>query len=66
MGSMGLDFLAAVSSYPKPDDKIRTTSLKVRELPPGLGLTRLCYYEALLLIQLLVIGLLGSRRWKCK
>ncbi|XP_004290006.1 PREDICTED: ribokinase [Fragaria vesca subsp. vesca] len=30
VGSMGLDFLAAVSSYPKPDDKIRTTSLKVQ------------------------------------
>ncbi|PRQ25649.1 putative ketohexokinase [Rosa chinensis] len=30
VGSMGLDFLAVVSSYPKPDDKIRTTSLKVQ------------------------------------
>ncbi|KAK9944943.1 hypothetical protein M0R45_010483 [Rubus argutus] len=30
VGSMGLDFLAAVSSYPKPDDKIRTTGLKVQ------------------------------------
>ncbi|XP_031250225.1 ketohexokinase-like isoform X2 [Pistacia vera] len=29
-GGVGLDFLAAVASYPKPDDKIRSTSLKVQ------------------------------------
>ncbi|KAH9729072.1 PfkB-like carbohydrate kinase family protein [Citrus sinensis] len=29
-GGVGLDFLAAVASYPKPDDKIRSTSLRVQ------------------------------------
>ncbi|XP_030532589.2 ribokinase-like [Rhodamnia argentea] len=29
-GSVSLDFLAAVASYPSPDDKIRTTDLKVQ------------------------------------
>ncbi|KAJ4728353.1 Ribokinase, Carbohydrate kinase PfkB, Ribokinase-like protein [Melia azedarach] len=29
-GGVGLDFLAAVASFPKPDDKIRSTSLKVQ------------------------------------
>ncbi|KAB2068742.1 hypothetical protein ES319_A08G052600v1 [Gossypium barbadense] len=29
-GSVGVDFLASVASYPKPDDKIRSTSLKVQ------------------------------------
>ncbi|XP_030549458.1 ketohexokinase-like isoform X2 [Rhodamnia argentea] len=29
-GLVSLDFLAAVASYPKPDDKIRSTSLKVQ------------------------------------
>ena len=29
VGSVAVDFLAAVASYPNPDDKIRTTSLKV-------------------------------------
>ncbi|KAB2620943.1 ribokinase [Pyrus ussuriensis x Pyrus communis] len=29
VGGVGVDFLAAVPSYPKPDEKIRTTSLKV-------------------------------------
>lgn len=29
-GSVCVDFLAAVASYPKPDDKIRSTSLEVR------------------------------------
>ncbi|KAF8023778.1 hypothetical protein BT93_F1080 [Corymbia citriodora subsp. variegata] len=29
-GSVSVDFLAAVASYPKPDDKIRSTSLKVQ------------------------------------
>ncbi|KAL4190932.1 hypothetical protein AMTRI_Chr07g78320 [Amborella trichopoda] len=29
-GSISTDFLAAVKSYPKPDDKIRTTSLEVQ------------------------------------
>ncbi|KAL5796434.1 hypothetical protein ACOSQ2_001254 [Xanthoceras sorbifolium] len=29
-GGVGLDFLAAVASYPNPDDKIRSTSLKVQ------------------------------------
>ncbi|KAJ4969476.1 hypothetical protein NE237_016177 [Protea cynaroides] len=29
-GATGVDFLAAVSAYPKPDDKIRSTSLKVQ------------------------------------
>lgn len=28
-GSVAVDFLAEVASYPKPDDKIRSTSLKV-------------------------------------
>lgn len=29
VGTVSVDFLAAVASYPNPDDKIRTTSLKV-------------------------------------
>ncbi|XP_012085190.1 ribokinase isoform X2 [Jatropha curcas] len=29
-GGISVDFLAAVASYPKPDDKIRSTSLKVQ------------------------------------
>lgn len=29
-GAAVVDLLAAVAAYPKPDDKIRTTSLKVR------------------------------------
>jgi hypothetical protein len=28
-GSLSVDFLATVAAYPKPDDKIRTTTLKV-------------------------------------
>ena len=28
-GSVTMDFLATVAAYPKPDDKIRSTSLKV-------------------------------------
>ena len=28
-GGASVDFLAAVATYPKPDDKIRTTNLKV-------------------------------------
>jgi hypothetical protein len=53
VGCLGLDYLAAVSSYPEPDAKIRATASKVLELPRdmltfGVGLTRLCYYEALL------------------
>jgi len=28
-GSVTVDFLATVAAYPKPDDKIRTTNLKV-------------------------------------
>ena len=30
MGSAGLDYLALVSSFPKPDDKIRTESFEVQ------------------------------------
>ncbi|KAI4319350.1 hypothetical protein MLD38_032955 [Melastoma candidum] len=30
VGSVAVDFLAAVASYPKPDDKIRSTDLKVQ------------------------------------
>ncbi|KAA0037911.1 ribokinase isoform X1 [Cucumis melo var. makuwa] len=30
VGTVSVDFLAAVASYPNPDDKIRTTSLKVQ------------------------------------
>ncbi|XP_022996243.1 ribokinase-like isoform X3 [Cucurbita maxima] len=30
LGTVSVDFLAAVTSYPNPDDKIRTTSLKVQ------------------------------------
>ncbi|XP_068323791.1 uncharacterized protein [Pyrus communis] len=30
VGTVVVDFLAAVASYPKPDDKIRSTSLKVQ------------------------------------
>ncbi|KAG7036279.1 Ketohexokinase, partial [Cucurbita argyrosperma subsp. argyrosperma] len=30
VGTVSVDFLAAVTSYPNPDDKIRTTSLKVQ------------------------------------
>lgn len=29
LGVLSVDFLATVASYPKPDDKIRSTSLKV-------------------------------------
>ncbi|KAI5395296.1 hypothetical protein KIW84_061767 [Lathyrus oleraceus] len=29
-GSLTVDFLATVAAYPKPDDKIRTTTLKVQ------------------------------------
>ncbi|GKU86172.1 hypothetical protein SLEP1_g732 [Rubroshorea leprosula] len=29
-GSLGVDFLAAVASFPKPDDKIRSTSSLVQ------------------------------------
>ncbi|CAJ2651851.1 ketohexokinase-like isoform X2 [Trifolium pratense] len=29
-GSLSVDFLATVAAYPKPDDKIRTTTLKVQ------------------------------------
>jgi len=28
-GGVSIDFLASVAAYPKPDDKIRTTNLKV-------------------------------------
>jgi len=28
-GAAGVDFLATVATYPKPDDKIRSTSFKV-------------------------------------
>jgi len=31
MGSVGLDYLAAVAAFPKPDDKLRTERLEVRE-----------------------------------
>ena len=30
MGSVGLDYLAAVAAFPKPDDKLRTERLEVR------------------------------------
>ncbi|XP_062148199.1 uncharacterized protein LOC133857095 isoform X2 [Alnus glutinosa] len=30
IGAAGVDYLAAVAAYPNPDDKIRTTSLKVQ------------------------------------
>ncbi len=29
MGSCGLDYLAAVAAFPKPDEKLRTTALEV-------------------------------------
>jgi hypothetical protein len=29
MGSVGLDYLAAVAAFPKPDDKLRTERLEV-------------------------------------
>ncbi|MCH87130.1 ketohexokinase [Trifolium medium] len=29
-GSLSVDFLATVAAYPKPDEKIRTTTLKVQ------------------------------------
>ena len=32
VGAAGVDFLATVAAYPKPDDKIRSTSLKVQIL----------------------------------
>ena len=35
VGTVSVDFLAAVTSYPNPDDKIRTTSLKVCSLLLG-------------------------------
>ena len=31
MGSVGLDYLAAVAAFPKPDDKLRTERLEVRK-----------------------------------
>ncbi|PQQ20016.1 ribokinase [Prunus yedoensis var. nudiflora] len=38
VGTVGVDFLATVASYPDPDDKIRTTSLKVANDPQGRGI----------------------------
>jgi len=35
MGSVGLDYLAAVAAFPKPDDKLRTERLEVREAEGG-------------------------------
>lgn len=32
-GAVSVDFLATVAAYPKPDDKIRSTGLKVLLLP---------------------------------
>jgi hypothetical protein len=29
VGGCGLDYLAAVATYPKPDEKLRTTKLEV-------------------------------------
>ena len=30
MGSCGVDYLASVAAYPKPDEKLRTEQLEVR------------------------------------
>lgn len=45
VGGTSVDFLAAVASYPNPDDKIRTTSLKVCSLPLAMRQRRkfLCF-----------------------
>lgn len=32
MGSCGVDYLASVAAYPKPDDKLRTEQLEVRQV----------------------------------
>ena len=34
MGSCGLDYLAAVVAFPKPDEKLRTTALEVPARQP--------------------------------
>lgn len=39
LGLLSVDFLATVASYPKPDDKIRSTSLKVSLHPPSSSAT---------------------------
>lgn len=45
VGGTSVDFLAAVASYPNPDDKIRTTSLKVCSIPLAMRQRReiLCF-----------------------
>ncbi|XP_058749311.1 uncharacterized protein LOC131622300 isoform X3 [Vicia villosa] len=37
-GAVGLDFLATVAAYPKPDQKIRSTSFKVADDTQGRGI----------------------------
>jgi hypothetical protein len=39
MGSLGVDYLASVAEYPKPDQKLRTESLEVRPRTPSYLLT---------------------------
>ena len=34
-GGVGIDYLASVAAYPKPDEKLRTQALQVRDLPRG-------------------------------
>lgn len=36
LGSVGLDYLAQVVQFPKPDEKIRTTQMEVASLPAEL------------------------------
>ncbi len=35
LGSLGMDYMAAVAAFPKPDEKLRTENLEVGALPPA-------------------------------
>lgn len=45
LGLVSLDFLAAVACYPKPDDKIRSTDLKVTDAICIAVLSSFCGWE---------------------
>jgi hypothetical protein len=55
-GSLSVDFLATVAAYPKPDDKIRTTTLKVNSSSSSFTfiVVFLKIYEAQTLLKLAV------------
>jgi hypothetical protein len=57
-GSLSVDFLATVAAYPKPDDKIRTTTLKVNSSSSSSSFTFIVVflkiYEAQTLLKLAV------------